>query len=58
MKYLFKHWKTSVAAVLVGVFTAMLWFGKITAEQYGTLVGTVTTIVLLIAKDWDKTETK
>jgi hypothetical protein len=56
MKYLFKHWKTTLAGILVGVFTVMLWLGKITAQDYGTLVGMVATIVLLIAKDWDKTE--
>lgn len=53
-RYLFKHWKTSIGAVYVGLFTVMLWTGKITAADFGLLIGTLITIGLFAAKDPDK----
>lgn len=48
------HWKTTSAGLLIGVITAMLWLGKITAEQWMICIGGVTTAVGLMSKDWDK----
>lgn len=52
--YLKKHWKTSLAGVLVGVFTVMLFMKKIEVTEYLELVGGIGTIILLVARDWDK----
>lgn len=54
MKSLFTHWKTSVAGLLVGVLTLMLWLGKITVDQWAGGIGTVGAIMGMLAKDWDK----
>ena len=52
---LFKHWKTTTAGLTVGFFSVMLWMGKIDVTQWAEGLGLVTTIVGILAKDWDKT---
>lgn len=56
LKTLFVHWKTSTAALILGVLTFMLWDKDITVEQWIMGTGAVGTIIGLLAKDWDKTE--
>jgi hypothetical protein len=54
MKRVLKHWKTSVAGVLVGGLTIMLYTGKIGVTEWAEGLGVVATIIGLLAKDWDK----
>lgn len=60
MKKVFKnlivHWKTSITALIIGVLTFMMWDKDITVEQWVLAMGTVGTVIGLLAKDWDKTE--
>lgn len=55
MSFITKHWKTSLAGILVGFFSVMLWIGKINVTEWAEGIGFVATVVGLIAKDWDKT---
>lgn len=54
MKNIIKHWKTSLAGIMVGVFTILLWRKTITMEEWVTGVGAINTVLLLLAKDPDK----
>jgi len=62
MKRVFKnlavHWKTTVAGLYVGSFTCLLWIDKITVQEFALALGTIATIVGMLAKDWDKTNEK
>ncbi len=55
-KSLLTHWKTTTTAIIIGVLTFMLWDKDITVEQWVLGIGTVGTVIGLLAKDWDKTD--
>jgi len=54
MKNIFLHWKTSVAGIIVALFTVLLWRKQITVEEWITGIGATNTIILLLAQDPDK----
>ena len=56
LKSLFTNWKTSVAGILIGVLTTMLWLGRITVTDWSVALGVAGTAVGLLAKDWNKTD--
>jgi hypothetical protein len=56
MKRVTTHWKTSVAALFIGILTVLLIMKQITVEQWIEGFGGIATIVGLLAKDWDKTD--
>lgn len=57
MKYIFKNWKTSLLAIMIGTISIFLGFGKINMQEWCAGVGAVGTLWLLISKDPDKTTT-
>lgn len=48
---LFKSGKTTLGALLLLAFTAALWAKKISAEEYVSIVGALTTFGLALAKE-------
>jgi len=54
MKYIIEHWKTSVAGVIVGIFTILLSAKQITVDEWITGIGGINTVILLVSKDPDK----
>jgi hypothetical protein len=58
IKHIITHWKTSLGAAIIGSGLIMFLLGKITATEFESLLGTVITVGLFAAKDWDKTENK
>lgn len=56
--HVLKHWKTSLFAVFIFIFTIMLYMNKITVTEFAEAVGVAVTIVGLLAKDWDKADQK
>lgn len=54
MKYILEHWKTSLAGVIVALFTILLLANQITVEEWITGIGGINTVILLVSKDPDK----
>lgn len=54
MKYILEHWKTSLAGVIVALFTILLMAKQITVEEWITGIGGINTVILLVSKDPDK----
>lgn len=54
MKNILGHWKTSVAGIIVALFTVLLLRKQITVEEWITGIGATNTIILLLAQDPDK----
>ncbi len=54
MKNIFDHWKTSVAGLIVALFTILLFRKQITVEEWITGIGAINTIILLLAQDPNK----
>lgn len=54
LNHVVKHWKTSLFAVFVFIFTLMLYMNKITVTEFGEAIGVAVTVVGIFAKDWDK----
>lgn len=54
MKNILKHWKTTLAGLVIGFLTVLLSLGKITVTEWIEGFGAVSVIVGLIARDWDK----
>ena len=54
MKYVLKHWKTSLIAAICATFTALVAVKIITVEQWVLAMGTIGAVGGVLAKDWDK----
>lgn len=60
-KYLstiFKHWKSTITGVLVGVITLMYYLGKINTNEWIIAIGGIATVAAMLSKDPDKTQSK
>lgn len=58
LSIIFKHWQSSVGGLLVGVLTLMYYLGKINTTDWVLAIGTIGTIIGLISKDPNKTQSK
>jgi len=56
MNNIFKHWKTTLAALVLCLLTFMLYTSKITVTDWALGLGSLGTAMGLLAKDWDKTD--
>jgi len=54
IKNIITHWKTSVAGLVIGMLTLMLWKKSITVTEWAEGLGVVVTLIGILAKDWDK----
>ena len=54
MKHIFKHWKTSLGAVLVAAFTVLVFLKTITVQEWVIAMGAIGTFAGFAAKDFDK----
>lgn len=46
-----KNWKTTIAGIAVGLIAAAQYFGYITGDQGLAIIGVLTTLGLIAAKD-------
>lgn len=55
---IFKHWKSTVTGILVGVITVMYYLEKIDTNEWIIAIGGIATVAAMFSKDPDKTQSK
>ncbi len=55
---IFKHWKSTVTGILVGVITVMYYLEKIDTNEWIIAIGGIATVAAMLSKDPDKTQSK
>lgn len=55
---IFKHWKSTVTGILVGIITVMYSLGRINTNEWIVAIGGIATVVAMLSKDPDQTMSK
>ncbi len=55
---IFRHWKSTVTGILVGVITVMYYLEKIDTNEWIIAIGGIATVAAMLSKDPDKTQSK
>jgi len=55
---IFKHWKSTVTGILVGVITVMYFLQKINTNEWIIAIGGIASVAAILSKDPDKTQSK